>query len=215
MSFEGQLKGITVSQCLHLGRKIVLEERRALDGGGPWMAIITAVLSLLLGTLLWAVTYFTSPLKVKKEDKMKQKVWGCSWGCPWCEWSPTLVPQYFGSPCLVSQTAACRDAGGTGSPCLPRQGQLAKISFLHPGLLFTHCSILLMRAGSAQVEGGHPGAKAVPRPVQISYHRWLSFPEPDFTSVLQITLGTALHWCWVTKIPVVSWKRVRSSLPSC
>lgn len=144
---------------------------------------------------------------------MKQKVWGCSWGCPRCEWSPTLVPQYFGSPCLVSQTAACRDAGGTGSPCLPRQGQLAKISFLHPGLLFTHCSILLMRAGSAQVEGGHPGAKAVPRPVQISYHRWLSFPEPDFTSVLQITLGTALHWCWVTKIPVVSWKRVRSSLP--
>lgn len=33
---------------------------------------------------------------------------------------------------LVSQAAACRDKGGAGSTCLPRQGQLVKISFPPP-----------------------------------------------------------------------------------
>lgn len=115
---------------------------------------------------------------------------------------------------MDARAAARRDPGGTGSACLPRPGARPagqNTASLHPGLLLTRCRIVLLRAGgpvealAAQAAGGRRGAKAAltaaawalplledPELVWISLCSWLSFPQLDFSSVLQIPLGAAL-----------------------
>lgn len=111
---------------------------------------------------------------------------------------------------MDARAAACRDPGGTGSTCLPWAG--ARPAGQNTvSLQLTRCRIILLRAGdpvgalAAQAAGGRRGAKAAltasvwalphledPKFVRISLCSWLSFPQLDFSSVLQIPLGAAL-----------------------